>query len=1115
MKFSRLFILQVMTIVLALMPYSLKAEDMPPERKEIQHDLKIVLYPEEQRFIAEDTITVPKRFLPEFQFILHRGLNPISLTVGVHIVSQPVTKQDMPHEAYKVILPPGISTFVLAYGGTINYPDKPGGNRHARGFNQIAGVISEDGAYLSGSSFWYPVFIKELVTFHLLVELPPEWDAVSQGERTFHKKDIKATYVRWESSEPQEEILIVAARFNEYSQSNGKVLAMVFLRTPDKRLADKYLEATLRYTNMYEMFIGPYPYSKFALVENIWESSFSMPSITLFGPKVIRFPFVINFTFPHEVLHNWWGNSVFPDYEQGNWSEGLTAYLSDHLLKEQYDDGASYRQVMLQKYSDYVSAGRDFPVSEFRSRNSTSSEAIGYGKSLMFFHMLRLELGDGVFSEGLKAFYRKNKFAFSSFVDLMKSFEQVSGKDLRRFFDQWISKPGAPRLKVSNVKTFREGEHYVLSATLEQKQHGKLYLRIPVAVTMEGTDHAYQTTVAMDKKKIELRLILPGRPLRLDVDPEFDVFRRLDRNEIPPAISQALGTKRMLVILPSDTGKSLLQAYRQFARVLSKSGPDNVEIKLDTEVEEFPADRIVTVFGLENRFLGKVFSALSRYKVTINHKSIYIGKTEIPLKDHSMILTARNPENEDMTIMFVVANLPDDLASISWKLPYYHKYSYIAFEGKEPDNTIRGRWPVLDSPMTVFIPNGEGTISSIDMGDLTQRKPLTTLQTIFSEEEMMETIRYLSGDELKGRGLGTEELDEAAQFIANKFREAGLKPAGDNKKSFFQSFEDWGVSGHSDLILKNVIGVIPGKKPEWSEESVVIGAHYDHLGTNCPGREGTDELYCPGADDNASGVAVLIELAKVLGKSLDPDRSVVFVAFTNEEFGKSGSQAYLHFQKFYPANKCIGMLNLDQVGRMKKNKLLVLDVDTAKEWFNIFKASGSLAGVDAEGLTKQLDYSDHKSFLLAGIPAVQFFTGAHSDQHQATDTADKINAAGLVKVASFVKEVVENLANRREPLTYIGKAVNTESQQKKSGLGIFPDVSSEGPGCRVSKVLPVSPAESIGMREGDIIIRINATIIKNCTRFSDALKFLSPGDQVSITFLREDQEMNAKARVAE
>ena len=376
--------------------------------------------------------------------------------------------EDVLFETYRITLPKGVTTVALRYGGIIDHPVMQYGKEQARGYSHTPGLISEEGVYLAGSSYWYPVFDVPFVTFRINAELPSGWDAVSQGVRVLHDKDEQRTTVRWESPEPQEEIFLAAAKFVEYSKSAGDVSAMVFLRTPDQPLAAKYLDATVSYITMYEKLIGPYPYKKFALIENFYETGFGMPSFTLLGPKVIRFPFIITSSYPHEILHNWWGNSVFPDYEKGNWSEGLTAYLSDHLLKEQQGEGAEYRQTTLQKYTDYVSEERDFPLTAFRSRHSSSSEAIGYGKSLMFFHMLRQELGDAVFTEGLRDFYRKNIFRFATFADLQKSFEHVSHKDLQPEFDQWITESGAPELKISDVVVTRQDEKYAVTATFEQ-----------------------------------------------------------------------------------------------------------------------------------------------------------------------------------------------------------------------------------------------------------------------------------------------------------------------------------------------------------------------------------------------------------------------------------------------------------------------------------------------------------------------------------------------------------------------------------------------------------------------------------------------------------------------
>ncbi len=1090
-----------------LLPISLQAAEP------VHHDLKVALHPEERRLDGRDTITLPNDFPKEIEFLLHAGLKPMSPTPGVRIVKGSEDPGPASLEAFKAVLPPAVNSFVLEYGGSIYHPIESTGKEQARGFKDTPGLISGEGVFLSGSTLWYPQIGEGMMTFTLDVKVPQGWEAVSQGERVRHENMKDSTLVRWDSPEPQDEIYLVAAKFTEYAKPAGNVTAVVFLRSPDEALANKYLDATAEYLDMYDKLIGPYPYKKFALVENFWETGFGMPSFTLLGSQVIRLPFIINSSYPHEILHNWWGNSVFPHYEKGNWSEGLTAYLADHLMKEQQGEGAEYRLATLQKYADYVIGGRDFPLTQFRSRHSSSSEAVGYGKSLMFFHMLRLELGGDTFTKGIQTFYRDYKFRFASFDDLRRSFESVSGKNLKRDFDQWVRRKGAPQLALNNAVAKKEKDGHVLYAVLEQVQPGATYrLLVPVAVTMEGRDQAYQTIAEMDSKRLPLRLKLPGRPLRIDIDPEFDLFRRLDREEIPPAISQALGARKMLILLPSSADRKLLGAYRELANSIGRSGPDMVEMRLDSDVKQLPSDRAVTLIGWENRFMKDMMQALSEYDVAMDKAAVRIGRTEIRKENHSLVFSCRNPKDKEQALTLIASDRPEALPGLGRKLPHYHKYSYLAFEGDEPSNIAKGRWPVLHSPLTVFIPAADGTIKKVEMAKLSPREPLASSQPVFSKERMMETVRFLSSDELGGRGFGSEGLDKAANYIAQQFKEAGLKPGGKDNRSYFQTWEDRGGDPARKVIMKNVVGIIPGKKPELARESVVIGAHYDHLGLGWPDvRDKNKGKIHPGADDNASGVAVLIELARVLAEKLNPDRSLVFVAFTGEEAGKIGSKHYVANGKDYPADRCIGMVNLDTVGRLNRKKLLILGSGSAKEWVHIFRGVGFMTGVETETVSEELDSSDQKSFQEAGVPAVQLFTGPHPDYHRPADTADKIDADGLAKVAAVAKEAVEYLASREGPLTSTvkpgGSKETAPKKERRVTLGTVPDFSYNGEGVRIEGVITGSPAETSGLKQGDVIIRINSNPLHSLKDFSDVLKNLNPGDKVAITILRGGREM--------
>ncbi|MEZ5450560.1 MAG: M1 family aminopeptidase [Thiolinea sp.] len=191
--------------------------------------------------------------------------------------------------------------------------------------------------------------------------------------------------------------------------------ALVYLQQPDPELAERYLKATQRYIKEYSELLGAYPYDKFVTVESFWETGWGMPSFTLLGSRVMRLPFILHSSFPHEILHNWWGNGVYVDAAQGNWSEGLTAYLADHRNKETAGEAMNYRRDALQKYAAFAAAGGDFPLREFRSRHDRTTQAVGYDKSLMLFHMLRKRLGDEAFFAGLRQFYQSYRFRFADF----------------------------------------------------------------------------------------------------------------------------------------------------------------------------------------------------------------------------------------------------------------------------------------------------------------------------------------------------------------------------------------------------------------------------------------------------------------------------------------------------------------------------------------------------------------------------------------------------------------------------------------------------------------------------------------------------------------------------
>lgn len=1085
------------------------------------HHMEIQLSPDTSGIRVSDRIQIPvhKRNAKEpvqLAFYLHAGL-------AVSGVQDAVLEADADEVAlksrplsirhYTVTVPPGQNTFTLQYGGQINHEVTGPGQEYARSFGSTPGVISPEGVFLASASAWYPQFGDALVSFRLDIQIPSGWDAVSQGSLVRENGASETQHVVWEEQQPQDDIYLIAAKFQRYVQSAGAVNAMVYLRSADQPLAQKYLDATAQYIAMYNKLIGPYPYSKFALVENFWETGYGMPSFTLLGSKVIRLPFILHSSYPHEILHNYWGNGVFVDYAKGNWAEGLTAYLADHLINEQRGKGEEYRRDVLQKYADFVGKEKDFPIIRFVSRHSASSEAVGYGKTMMFFHMLRLELGDEAFTKTLRRFYQQFKFQQATFADLLATFNAVTGQDLAQRFEQWVQRTGAPDLVLRSAETEPHGDGYKLTLTIEQTQAGEPYrLQVPVAVTLAGEDMAIESHIVLEQKKQTYELEFANRPVRIDLDPHFDVFRRLDSREIPSALSQGFGAEKPLLILPARENKSILDAYRALAANWQRTQASPLEIVTDEQLKILPEDRTVWILGWQNRFADRVLKNLTGRDVSYQSGQLQLNHKRYPQNGHAVVLSARQSANPDKTLLWVAADTPQAVAELASKLPHYRKYSYLVFKGDELNNIDKGQWPILQSPLSQPVWQKDGyaldAALTAHAGIVKPRRALAELPPVFSESRMMADIHHLSHESYKGRELGTPELDEAAAYIAKQFQQIGLLPGGDDN-SYFQTWQQDVGLPKGNITLRNVAGILPGTNPQLAGQSLVIGAHYDHLGTGWPDvRAAHQGKIHHGADDNASGIAVMLELARQIAPKWQPERTVIFVAFTGEEANLLGSKHYVRSSEKFPVEKIIAMLNLDTVGRLENNPLTVFGTGTARELVHIFRGASFVTGIPVNAVQDDFGSSDQAAFIQAGIPAVQLFASAHEDYHAPGDTADKIDTAGLVKVAAILKEASEYLANRIEPLTVTLSSApapaesNKPAEKRKTSLGTIPDFSYKGEGVRIDNTLPGSPAQQAGLQQGDILIQLAGQPVSDLASYAAILRTLKAGEKTELQYQR-------------
>ena len=443
-------------------------------------------------------------------------------------------------------------------------------------------------------------------------------------------------------------------------------------------------------------------YTKFALVENFWETGYGMPSFTLLGEKVIRFAWILYSSYPHELLHNYWGNSVFVNYNEGNWCEGITVYMADHLLQEQRGSAASYRRTSLQKFTDYVNEENDFPVNEFLNRNNSAEEAIGYGKAMMINNMLRWEFGDEKFIKAFAKFYQDNKFRKASFGDIQKSFEAITGEDLTKFFSQWIDRTGAPTLQLSGVEVKQKKKQYQLKFSLSQKQKENVFdINIPVVVYLEGEDKVIEERVSMNKKEQSFKLTYDKKPVKIDIDPTFQIMRRVDRKEVPASLTQIFGEKTAMIILPKkskyfNSYKALAEKWKKTQEAQGKK----LIVITDNDLKAIPTDRAVWILGFDNKYANYI-NLTEKYSTTLGAEKLeQIAKLK---KEGALIYTVPNPKNGSQTTGFIGANNNDAIKALSGKLLHYGKYGYLGFESEKATNVLKGSLPALDSPLNYII----------------------------------------------------------------------------------------------------------------------------------------------------------------------------------------------------------------------------------------------------------------------------------------------------------------------------------------------------------------------------------------------------------------------------
>jgi len=564
--------------------------------------------------------------------------------------------------------------------------------------NEVRGTIIEQGAYLSPAAYFYPTGDEQLAQFRVTVDMPGEWLSVSDGNPVSSALESGRRVETFENPYVNDGLTVMAAPYVPRVETRDNIEIATYFFEADTALAAGYLESATGYLTMYSELIGPYPFKRFTIAENFFPTGYGFPGWTLLGQQVLRLPFIKATSLGHEVLHNWWGNSVYVDYERGNWCEGLTVYGADYRYKLMESPSAArdYRKDILKEYASYVNQGNDFPLRDFKSRTSAETRSIGYNKAMMLFHMIEEEIGTTAFFDAWKLIYSQYKAKQVSWENWIAAFEPTSGQDLSWVIPQWIDRVGAPVISLDSVSLSTEHSLPRESISINISQMGEASYRLSVPIRFFYTDprsstfspepSTYDTTLILEGASGQYQLEVPGWTGSVELDPDYHLFRKLYPEEIEPIISAVLGVpkKRFLAQTTDVANKAL---FRGFGKSLSE---DSVVVESPDILGVEPKDFAPVILN-PTELPADLASALSA-----TDSSLIINGVEYLRADHTFVMAGKNWNGFEKYLIL----LCDDFATlprIGQLVPHYGKYSYLVFQGAK--NIGKGQWPTPDSPL--------------------------------------------------------------------------------------------------------------------------------------------------------------------------------------------------------------------------------------------------------------------------------------------------------------------------------------------------------------------------------------------------------------------------------
>ncbi len=393
--------------------------------------------------------------------------------------------------------------------------------------------ITAGGLVLQG--VWYPQ-VEGFCRFKLTATLPAGFVAISEADRIIKEEKAGKAIFHFDFPYPRYDsdgISLVASNRFVTSNTTYKGIELWTCLLPEEApLAARYLERTKVLLEKYENLFGPFPYRRFTIVECFLKFSLSLPTYVLLNREKLPDKDLENSPLDHELVHQWFGCAVSPDFERGNWSEGLATYFSDHLQAEGKNAAWIYRRQLLAECQKQQPRIMEFALRNFTVGVGPPSRSVGYGKGVLVFHMLRRQVGNQAFATAIRQFFLTRRFTVASWTDLQKSFESVTGQNLSWFFRQWVDEGGQPQIAIKKIEIDHKNREYTVNLVLRQEGQPK---RLALPVTFKGPEGESNFQVELDRGEESFSFQLKFKPEAVVVDKDFTVFRALLPAEFPSA----------------------------------------------------------------------------------------------------------------------------------------------------------------------------------------------------------------------------------------------------------------------------------------------------------------------------------------------------------------------------------------------------------------------------------------------------------------------------------------------------------------------------------------------------------------------------------------------------